>query len=138
MSIEENKSVYRRFVEEVINQGRLESVEELFSADYVDHSLPPGAPPGLAAVRAVPTLFRGAFPDVHFTIHHLVGEGDLVASYVTGQGTHQGTFMGIAPSGRQVTWASLGVFRVADGKIVEHWGVPDLLGLLRQIGARIS
>ncbi|MBN8231534.1 ester cyclase [Corallococcus macrosporus] len=138
MSIEDNKAVYRRFVEEVINQGNLDPIPDLFAPDYVDHSLPPGAPPGLAAVRMIPSLFRGAFPDVHFTIEHLVGEGDFVTSHVTGRGTHQGVFMGVPPSGKQAVWASLGVFRVANGKIQEHWGVPDLLGLLQQIGGAPS
>ncbi|WP_163999288.1 ester cyclase [Pyxidicoccus caerfyrddinensis] len=136
MSVEENKAIYRRFVEEVINQGNLEPIDDLFSPDYVDHSLPPGAPPGRDAVRMIPSLFRGGFPDVHFSIERLVGEGDLVASHVMGRGTHQGTFMGVPASGKQATWASLGIFRVVGGKIVEHWGVPDLAGLMRQIGGQ--
>src|SRR5215203_2011530 len=88
MSVEANKAVYTRFVEEVINGGNLDVIEEIFEPDYVDHSLPPGAPPGLAAVRMVPTLFRGGFSDVHFTIDQMVGEGDWVATRVTGSGTH--------------------------------------------------
>lgn len=135
MSVEANKTVYRRFVEEVINGGNLDVIEEIFAPDYVDHSLPPGAPPGLAAVRMVPGLFRGGFPDVHFTIEQMVGEGDWVATRVTGHGTHQGPFMGIEATGNQATWSSVGFFRVENGKIVEHHGVPDLLGLMRQLGA---
>jgi predicted ester cyclase len=135
MSVEENKGVYRRFVEEVINGGNLAAIDELFSPDYVDHDAPPGAPLGLAGVRLIPTMFRGAFPDVHFQIERLVGEGDLVATHVTGHGTHQGPFMGVPPTGRHVSWGSMGIFRVLEGKIVEHWGIPDLLSLMRQIGA---
>lgn len=133
-SIEENKEVYRRFVEEVINQGNIDLVDELFSPDYVDHNRPPGAPPGLAGVRMIPTMFRTAFPDVNFTIDQMIGEGDKVATYVTGRGTHQGPFAGVAPTGKHVSWASMGIFRVAGGKIVEHWGIPDLMDLMRQIG----
>lgn len=135
MSVEENKAVYVRFVEEVINGGNLDVIEEIFSPDYVDHSLPPGAPPGLAAVRMVPSLFRGGFPDVHFTIEQMVGEGDWVATRVTGHGTHQGAFMGIPATGNTATWSSVGFFRVENGRIVEHHGVPDLMGLMRQLGA---
>ncbi|HEY7591191.1 MAG TPA: ester cyclase [Candidatus Limnocylindrales bacterium] len=134
-STAENKATYRRFVEEVINEGRSDVVDELFSPAYVDHNRPPGAPEGLDGVRAIPKMFRGAFPDVHFTIEQMVAEGDLVATLVTGRGTHQGPFMGIAPTGRQATWASMGFFRVAGGRIVEHWGSPDLLTLLIQLGA---
>jgi len=134
MGIEENKAIYRRFVEEVINRGNLDPIPELYSPDYVDHSAPPGAPPGLDGVRMIPTMFRGAFPDVHFDIVHLAGEGDKVASYVVGHGTNTGPFMGMPPTGKQATWESMGIFRVADGKIVEHWGQPDIFGLLQQLG----
>ena len=133
-SIEETKAVYTRFVDEVINGGNVDVVEELFAPDYVDHTAPPGAPPGLDAVRMIPTIFRGGFPDVHFTIEKLVGEGDIVASHVTGHGTHTGQFLAFPASGNEATWRSLGFFRVRDGKIVEHWGLPDMLGLLIQIG----
>src|SRR5918994_1621868 len=83
-SIEDAKAVYTRFVEEVINGGNVDIVEEIFAPDYVDHTAPQGAPHGLDAVRMIPTIFRGGFPDVHFTIENLVGEGDIVASHVTG------------------------------------------------------
>ncbi len=132
---EKNKATYRRFVEEVINKGNVEVIPELYQADYVDHSRPPGAPEGLDGVRMIPKMFRGAFPDLHFTIELMVAEGDLVATYVTGRGTNDGPFMGHPATGRKAQWASMGFFRVADGKIAEHWGSPDLLTLLTQLGA---
>jgi len=135
MAEQENKQIYSRFVEEVINGGNLDAVDELFSRDYVDHSAPPGAPEGLDGVKAIPQMFRGAFPDVHFTIEDMVAERDIVATRVTGRGTHEGEFFGVAPTGMHATWASMGFFRVADGTIVEHWGAPDLLSLLQQLGA---
>ena len=134
MAGEEYKAIYRKFVEQVVNQGKFDLVDELFGPDYNDHSAPPGAPGGLAGVKATMGMFRTAFPDVHFTIVHMVAEGDIVATYVTGEGTQNGAFMGQAPSGRHVRWASTGFFRVANGKIVEHWGVPDLFGIMAQIG----
>jgi steroid delta-isomerase-like uncharacterized protein len=135
MSVEENKAIYRRFVDEIINQGNFALVDQLFAANYVDHNAPPGAPGGLEGVKAVFALFRTGFPDVHFTIDRMVGEGDKVATWVTGHGTNNGSFMGIPPSGKEATWASTGIFRVVNGKIVEHWGTPDLASLLQQIGA---
>lgn len=135
MSIEESKAIYSRFVEEVINQGNFDVVQELFSPNYLDHNLPPGAAPGLDSVKQVQSMFRNAFPDVHFTIEDMVGEGDEVATRVTGSGTHKGDFMGIPPTGKRATWSSMGFFRVTDGKIVEHWGIPDLLSLMQQLGA---
>src|SRR6266511_1972371 len=135
MAEQQSKEIYRRFVDEVINGGNTDAVEDLFSADYVDHSRPPDAPEGLEGVKAIPRMFRGAFPDVTFTIEDMIEEGDIVATRVTGRGTHKGPFLGVEPTGVQATWASMGFFRVADGKIVEHWGAPDLASLLTQLGA---
>ena len=106
------------------------------TADYVDHSRPPGAPGGLDGVRAVFQMFRGGFPDVHFTIELMVAEGDHVATHVTGRGTNDGAFMGtrrrqeVAPVGDRT-----GIFRVARRQDRGALGQPDLLALLSQIGA---
>jgi steroid delta-isomerase-like uncharacterized protein len=135
MSVEESKALYRHFVEEVINNGKFDEIPGLYTEDYVDHSAPPGAPAGIDGVRGVFTMFRTAFPDVHFVIDDMVGENDLVATRVTGQGTQDGPFMAFPPSGRHAVWGSKGIFRVKDGKIAEHWGMPDLVALLGQIGA---
>lgn len=132
-----NKQVYRRFVEEVINKGNISVIPELYHDDYVDHTAPPGAPKNLSVfdqVSAIPKMFRGAFPDVHFTIEDMSEEGDWVATRVTGRAQHIGRpFMGVPPSGWRVAWSSLGMFRLQDGKIIEHYGAPDLLGLREQI-----
>jgi steroid delta-isomerase-like uncharacterized protein len=128
------KVVYQRFVEEVINGGDLDVIPDLFSEQYVDHMSPPGAPAGLAGVRMVPGIFRGAFPDLHFEIMEMVAEGEMVATLVTGSGTNDGPFFGMPATGKRAEWLSTGFFRVADGKIVEHWGVPDLLTLMTQLG----
>jgi predicted ester cyclase len=134
------KTLYRSFVEDVINGGKYDLIPQLFSEDYLDHSAPPGAPTGsFDAIRAVPVMFRGAFPDVHFVIEDMVSQGDWVATRVTGRATHLGRpFMGIEPTGLRVTWSSMGFFRVADGRIVEHFGQPDLGGLRRQLSRTIE
>lgn len=131
---EQSKEIYRRMVEEVVNQGKFEVVEELFHPDYVDHAAPPGAPGGLEGVKAIFGMFRGAFPDVKFTIDDMVADGDIVATRVHGEGTQNGPFMGVPPTGKHAVWRSVGFFRVRDGKIVEHWGIPDLFGLMVQLG----
>jgi predicted ester cyclase len=135
MAGENYKALYQRFVEEVVNGGRFDVVDELFDPNYLDHSAPPGAPGGTAGVKAVMGMFRTAFPDVHFTIVKMVSEGDIVATFVTGEGTNNGPFMGKPPSGKHARWNSTGFFRVVNGKIVEHWGVPDLLAIMMQTGA---
>jgi predicted ester cyclase len=132
--IEANKAVYRRMVGEIVNQGKFEVVDEIFHPDYVDHTAPPGAPGGLEGVKAIFGMFRTGFPDVKFTIDEMVGEGNYVATLVHGEGTQTGQFIEFPPSGKFARWRSVGFFRIEDGQIREHWGVPDLLGLLIQIG----
>jgi len=131
---EANKAVYRRMVDEVVNKGDFDVVEELFDPAYVDHLAPPGMPGGLEGVKAIFGAFRAGFPDVVFTIDDMVSQGDIVATLVHGEGTQTGQFMNIPPTGKHAKWRSVGFFRVHDGKIVEHWGIPDMLGLLIQLG----
>jgi predicted ester cyclase len=137
MAESRKKKVYRRFVEEVINKGNIDIIPELYHPDYVDHSAPPGAPTQGSVfdqVAQIPKMFRGAFPDVHFTIEDMVEEGDWIATRVTGRAQHLGRpFMGVPPSGHHLAWSSTGIFRVKDGKIAEHYGQPDLMGLREQI-----
>ena len=133
-NVEANKAVYARMVDEVVNQGHFDVVNELFHPEYVDHAAPPNTPPGLDGVKAIFKMFRTGFPDVKFTIDKSIGEGDYVATLVHGEGTQTGQFIQFPPSGKHARWRSVGFFRVQDGLIREHWGIPDLLGLLIQIG----
>jgi predicted ester cyclase len=134
------KSLYRTFVEDVINRGQYDLIPKIFSEDYLDHNAPPGAPVGgFDAIRAIPVMFRGAFPDVHFVIEDMVTQGDWVATRVTGRATHLGKpMMGIEPTGLRATWSSMGFFRVANDRIVEHYGQPDMGGLRRQLTREIK
>ena len=136
MSTAENKAVYRRFIEEGFNQGRLATLDEVLAPNYVNHSAPPGVPAGAGGVKQIISLFRSAFSDFHIEIHEQAAEGDLVASRATFRGIHGGPLFGIAPSGRQVTMPGLSLVRVANGQIQEGWIQNDLLGLLQQLGAR--
>ncbi|MCW2667422.1 MAG: putative cyclase [Frankiales bacterium] len=129
-----NKERYRAFVAE-LNKGNIDGVDEFFAPDYTEHSAPPGAPPGVETIKMVFHMFRTAFPDVVFTVTDLVAEGDKLCTYVIGEGTNEGPFMGAPASGRHATWAAFGINRYENGRIKEHWGLPDLMGLLTQIGA---
>jgi len=134
MTTEENKASGRRFVEEVFNRGNLAVVDELTDPNFVDHSLPPGVPPGNEGFKAFVTMFRAAFPDLHYTIDDEIAEGDLVVQRSTGHGTMKGDFQGMPASGKEATWSEIHIVRFADGKVVEHWGVVDQLGMLAQLG----
>ena len=134
MSTEENKNLALRLIEEVINQGKLSVLDELITADAVDHSLPPGLPSGREGVKLFLGMIRAAFPDIHETVEDLIAEGDTVVTRTTWHGTHQGPFLGIAPTGKQVSVSGIDISRLASGKFVEHWQSADNLGLLQQLG----
>jgi predicted ester cyclase len=134
MSAETNKAASRRFYEEIINQKKLALVDEVAGANYVSHGFPPGLPPGREGLKAFVGAFHAAFPDGHLTIDQMIAEGDTVATRLTFHGTHTHEFMGIAPTGKKVTVPALDMARFEGGKLVEHWGGPDQMSLLQQLG----
>ena len=132
---EENKTRYRRTLEEVFNQGNFALVDDLVAPDFLNHEVPPGMNNrGPESTRQVATMLRTAFPDLHFTIVELVAEGDTVAGRVTMSGTHLGPFQGIPPTGRSFQQAHMHFVRFRDGKAIEHQAVRDDLGMMRQLG----
>ena len=128
------KSVVRRNTEEVQGKEKFEVFEQLFADDFVDHTTQPGTTPDKAGVRKLYTYLRQAFPDFHAEIHWQLADGDRVTTFKTYHGTHEGTYLGIAPTHRQVQFETVDVMRVQNGKITDHWGVANLLSLMRQIG----
>ena len=130
---EEHKALFRRFIDEVWNNGNLAVADELFAPDAFTPSAPQ-LPPGRAGVKVIVTLWRTAFPDFHMTIEDLIAEGDKVVARFTETGTHQGEFMGIAPTGRPMSVTEIGILRLVDGKVVESWYEVDMLGLMQQLG----
>ncbi len=129
------KAMTRELYDRVFNHGDLSAIDRLVAADAVEHTPIPGMPPGAEGVKQITTMYRKAFPDLHIEAEEIVVEGDLVAARVTLTGTHQGEFMGIAPTGRSVRMVGMDMMRVKDGKFVEHWGVEDALGMMQQLGA---
>ncbi len=134
MSTEENKAASRRFYEEVINQKQLAVVDEVAGDNYHSHDFPPGLPPGREGLKIFISVFHAAFPDGHLTIDQMIAEGDTVATRLTFHGTHTGEFQGIAPTGKKVTIPALDMARFESGKLVEHWGGPNQMSLLQQLG----
>jgi steroid delta-isomerase-like uncharacterized protein len=134
MSLEQNKALVRRLVEEDLNGGNPAAADEIVAVDFVDHTNPPGLQYGLESHKQIVAIFRTAFPDVTWTIEDMIAEGDKVAVRLPMRGTHHGKFFGIPPTGKQVTVTGIHVLRVADGKIAEHWGNNNDLGLMQQLG----
>ena len=136
MSAEENKALFRRFMDELANKGNLGIVDELVAPDFVEHEpLPPDAPGGREAPRWLFAMMRDAFPDLHITLDDELAEGDRVVARLTVRGTQRGEIMGIPPTGNSIAYTAIDIVRVADGKLVEHWGVSDQLSFLQQLGA---
>ena len=135
MSLESNTSVIRRFTSEFINASSPTVATELIAPAAVFHA--PGMPPlrGPDGYLALLGMLRGGFPDVQWTLEDVVAEGDKVAARFTMRGTHTGPFMGIPPSGKPFSVTSMGIYRIANGQIMEEHGLPDMLGILQQIGA---
>ena len=131
---EQNKAALRRFVDEIMNKGNLKVVDEFITADTIDHSLMPGQESGPEGFKQFVTMFRSAFPDLHVTIEDLIAEGDKLVAQVSTTGTHKGEFMGIAPTGKQIEMGEVHILRMASGKMVEHWGIEDQLGMMMQLG----
>lgn len=133
MQVETNTTVASRWYEEVFNAGKLELIDELFAPNFVDHD-PSNPLPGLEGVRQLVSMYRGAFPDLHLTIEDEITEGDRIVTRFTGRGTHKGSLMGIPPTGKRVTITAIDILRFENGRIAEHWGNQDLLGMMRQLG----
>jgi steroid delta-isomerase-like uncharacterized protein len=134
MSTEQNKAIVRRLLEEVINQGKLETADELVAPTYLLQGMPTPAPPGPESVKQGAAAWRRAFPNGHCTVDDILAEGDRVAYRWTIRGTHQGGFMGADGTGQQITVSGMTFFRIADGQIVEAWTIPDHLALHQQLG----
>lgn len=133
MSAEQNKALVRRMYA-AFDAADLAAVPAIFGPAWVnnDPSLPPLS--GHDGARQLISMFTQAFSDFTTTIESILAEGDRVAARFSHTGTHQGEFMGIQPTGRRISVSSSGIFRIADGRVVENRVVFDALGLLQQLG----
>jgi predicted ester cyclase len=136
MSTEDNKALYRRFVEEVFGKKNVGATDEFIAPTCVDHAAPPAFPKGLEGAKQIQGMYLAAFPDVAVTFEDMIAEGDegdkVMARFAI-RGTHKGSFMGIAATGKRVTVTGIDIVRVSGGKIVEHWESFDQLDLMQQL-----
>ncbi len=135
MSLDDNKRLVLRTYEELVMGGNFDNLEELVHDDYVDYTQPPGWPTDRAGLQLQVEYFRRAFPDIHVRFEEMIAEGDLVIHRQIMSGTHRGEFFGIAPTGNHVEMAGFHLFRIKDGKLIEHRANNDDIGMLRQLGA---
>jgi predicted ester cyclase len=133
VSRETNKVAFRRLVEEGFGNGNLDAVDELLAPDFREHQN--GVePPTREGVKALIRELRSILPDVKLTIEDITVDGDKVWGRMKAHGTHRDMFMGKSPTGKTVTVDVIDICRFEDGKIIEHWGVPDRLGMIEQLG----
>lgn len=136
MSEEKNKAIVRRFLQESINLGNLEVIDELLTADYIAHD--PNAPGGKLdreAEKQSTAMFRNGIANLQETIEDIIAEGDRVMVRVTVHGKHQGELWGLPPTGKEIFGEGIALYRVVDGSIRESWVYRDALGLFQQLGA---
>jgi predicted ester cyclase len=127
-----SETIYRRLIDEGFNQGHLAVVDELVAADSREHQR--GSGDGVEGTKNTINYLRSAFRDFTITIDELVVAGDKVWARQRGGGTNSGSFAGRPATGRVAFTDVIDVVRIQDGKIVEHWGVPDQLGMMMQLG----
>jgi len=133
MSSEDTKALGRRLIEG-INTGNLSIFDEVLASSYVDRSPFPGTTPDREGVKQGLTSFRAAFPDFRYTIEDEIMEGDKLVHRLSARGTQKGEFQGVPATGKLATWSEIHIIRLLNGKVVEHWGVEDQLGMLQQLG----
>lgn len=132
---EDNRTLVRRYYEEVVNTGAVDAVPEFVSPDYTEVHGSERYPIGVEGAREHIRGVRRTYPDLHLTVEQQVAEGEWVVTRVTMRGTHRGEWNGIRPTGRPVEVTAVNLDRVVDGRIVEHGGAANLLGPLLEIGA---
>ena len=128
------KTLFAEYIEEIWNQKNLAAMDKYFTADIVDHDAPPGQKPGLTGLKETMTMMQAAFPDWRVVIEKAVEEGDTVVARIRSSGTHQGNFFGIPATGRPFKATGIHILSYRDGKMSEHWGNSDDLGMMQQLG----
>ncbi len=133
--LEQNKALMRRFVEDVLDTGAVERVPDFIAPCHVNHNDPSGGCNGIAGMQRHMEIFLRTYPDIRVTVEEQIAEGDLVVSRLTYRGTHQSRWLGLQPTGKQITLRGAKIVRIRDGLIVESWGFFNTLEALREIGA---
>jgi steroid delta-isomerase-like uncharacterized protein len=138
VSAEQNKALARRAIG-IWTKGDFDAADEIYGPDYVNHQHhDPNDPLDLHGTETITQFareFREGFPDFHDSIDLQIADGDMVATRFTSTGIHRGTFMGVEPTDRQLTWTGITIDRIADGRIVESWANWDMMGMMQQLGA---
>jgi len=116
------------------NEKKPDNLLPLFDENYVDHTAPPEAPPGLDWVKMQYEMYTAAFPDIHFEIDDVIEDGDRVGERITITGTHEGELMGIPATGKEINVSALAIHEAKDGRCTQVWFYLDEMSMLQQLG----
>ena len=131
---DQNKAIVREFTRIFKNQHNVDGIDHLFAAGFRHNFVPP-IPPGLAGFKAIGRMMNTAFPDVVVTEEDMIADENTVVERSSAVATHQGSLTGEKATNKQIRWSEIHIYRIRDGKIVEHWVEMKMLELLKQIGA---
>lgn len=135
MSIEQNKALAKLWGDEIWGKGNLAVVDEIFAPNFVFHYPGVEVTPNREGYKKIVAEWRTPLADIEGTTEDMIAEGDKVVVRWTWSGIHKGDYMGIAPTGKQMTLTGICILRIAGGKIVEEWGEMNILGVMQQLGA---
>ena len=130
-----NEELFKIFIVEGFSEGDITVFDRYASPDFIEHQdgfIPPNAE---GAKKSISNLHK-AFPDFSLIIEDIIIRDDMVWGRMTGRGTHKGQFGPLFPTGKKFEIAVIDIMKFKDGKLIEHWGVPDRLGLMEQLGMK--
>ena len=130
----ETKKMIDRIPLEVFNNNNFGLIDEIVSTDYVERTPQFGIVPTREGFKKLATELKTAFPDLRYTIEDSLESGDKIVHRLTARGTMKSDFMGIRATGKNATWTEIHIGKVVNGRLTEHWGVADQLGMLVQLG----
>jgi steroid delta-isomerase-like uncharacterized protein len=130
----ENKAVVQRFIDEVLNQGKLETADEIVAENFVELDPLPGQRQGREGLKEIVAMLRTAFPDMHWSVDETIAAGEKVVTRFTWTGTHKGEFLGIPATGRPVSVKGVVIDRIVGGKMTDSRILMDNFGMMQQLG----
>lgn len=134
MMTTQTQTMIKRIPLEILNDNRFDLIDEIYATDYVEHTPSLGVAPTREGFKETAIALKKAFPDLRYTIEDVVESGDKIVHRLTATGTMTADYLGIAATGKHVTWSEIHIGKVVNGRLTEHWGLIDRLGMFVQLG----
>jgi len=131
----EYKKIARRFIEEIVNTGKTETISEFIDPNYKDHNDKENEITGIEGAIAHIAAVRSTYPDLVVSIEQQICEGNIVVSHIIGRATHSGNWLGMKPTNKPITIHGVNIDKFKGNRIIEHWGMANSLEALLEIGA---